>query len=79
MAQSPSFKGNMHELRFWGKSLTEPQVNVVATKRLKNNEPGLLGNWRMEESEGTLVRDIARERHAQIISGTWQVALKGMP
>ena len=49
----------------------------MATKRLKNNEPGLLGNWPMEESEGTLVRDIARERHAQIISGTWQVALKG--
>jgi hypothetical protein len=77
LAQSLSFKGNMHELRFWGKALTEAQVNVVATKRLKNNEPGLLGNWPMEESEGTLVRDIARERHAQIVSGTWQVALKG--
>ncbi|OAZ05366.1 LamG-like jellyroll fold domain-containing protein [Flavobacterium succinicans] len=77
LAQSPSFKGNMHELRFWGKALTEAEVNVVATKRLKSNEPGLLGNWPMEESEGTLVQDIARERHAQIVSGTWQVALKG--
>ncbi|WP_300977773.1 LamG-like jellyroll fold domain-containing protein [Flavobacterium sp.] len=77
LSQSPSFKGNMHELRFWGKALTEAQVNVAATKRLKSNEPGLLGNWPMEESEGTLVQDIARERHAQIVSGTWQVALKG--
>jgi hypothetical protein len=77
LSQNPSFQGNMHELRFWGKSLSEAQVNVAATKRMKNNEPGLLGNWPMEESEGKLAQDIVRERHAQIVSGTWQVALSG--
>jgi hypothetical protein len=77
LSQSPSFQGNIHELRFWGKALTVAQINVAATKRLKNNEPGLLGNWPMEETEGVLAKDIVRARHAQIISGTWQVALTG--
>lgn len=77
LAQKPSFLGNMHELRFWGKALTVTEIAVAATKRLNNNEPGLLGNWPMEESEGVIAQDIVRERHAQIISGTWQVDLKG--
>ena len=77
LSRASSFKGNMHELRFWGKSLTESQINVIATKRLKNNEPGLLGNWTMEETEGVVIKDIVRERHAQLISGSWQVALSG--
>ncbi|GIQ61045.1 hypothetical protein Flavo103_41810 [Flavobacterium collinsii] len=77
LSRASSFKGNMHELRFWGKSLTASQINIAATKRLKNNEPGLLGNWTMEETEGVVINDIVRERHAQLISGTWQVALSG--
>ena len=77
LSQKPSFEGNIHELRFWGKALSVAQINVAATKRLKNNEPGLLGNWPMEETEGVLAKDIVRERHATIVSGTWQVALKG--
>ena len=75
--ESPSFKGNMHELRFWGKALSAGQVNIVATKRLKSNEPSLIGNWRMEESEGIEVADLVRERNAEIKSGTWEVALVG--
>lgn len=71
------FQGNIHELRLWGKALTESQINTVATQRMKSNEPGLLGNWLMEEGEGKLAKDIIRERHAEIISATWQVALKG--
>lgn len=77
LAQNPSFQGNVHELRFWGKALTVGQIGIAATKRLQYNEPGLLGNWPMEETEGVLVKDIVKERHAQIISGTWQVDLTG--
>lgn len=71
------FKGNIHELRFWGKALSVGQVNVAATKRLNSNEPSLLGNWRMEESEGIEVVDLVRERNAEIKSGTWEVDLVG--
>lgn len=77
MAPNSYFKGNIHELRFWGKALTVGQVNIAATKRLNSNEPSLLGNWRMEESEGVEVIDLVRERNAEIKSGTWEVDLVG--
>jgi hypothetical protein len=77
MVPNSYFKGNIHELRFWGKALSVGQVNVAATKRLNSNEPSLLGNWRMEESEGIEVVDLVRERNAEIKSGTWEVDLVG--
>jgi Zn/Cd-binding protein ZinT len=32
------------------------------------------GQWK--ETEGVLAKDIVRERHATIVSGTWQVVYK---
>ncbi|UZR97237.1 LamG-like jellyroll fold domain-containing protein [Chondrinema litorale] len=70
------FKGNIHELRIWRKALSLSEVNIYATKRLSGNEPGLTGNWRMEEAYGTIAEDLARDRHATV-KATWQVEPNG--
>ncbi len=66
------FLGNMHEFRLWNKALTESEVSIIATKRLSRNQPGLLGNWRMEEARGDIAEDHIRDKTAKVF-GTWQV------
>lgn len=77
LGSNSSFKGNMHELRFWSKALSETEINIAATKRLQDNQPNLIGNWLMEELEGNVAKDHIRLRNANIISATWQASLTG--
>ncbi|WP_020529690.1 LamG-like jellyroll fold domain-containing protein [Flexithrix dorotheae] len=70
------FAGNIHELRIWKKALSTSQVNIYAGKRMSGNEPGLSGNWRMEEAFGTIAEDLASNRHATV-NATWQVEPNG--
>ncbi|MCY4418422.1 MAG: LamG domain-containing protein, partial [Cytophagales bacterium] len=67
-----NFRGNIHELRIWNRTLSPSDVNIIATQRLSRSERGLLSNWRMEEVEGQVAHDHIRSRDAAFL-GTWQV------
>lgn len=62
----------VHELRIWNRALSESKVSIIATKRLERNEFGLIGNWRMEEAEGSQANDHIRFKNA-LISGNWSI------
>lgn len=75
-APEMNFKGNVHELRIWNKALSEAEVARFATARLSRSQADIMGNWRMEEAQGTLTEDIIRSRNA-LVFGTWQVEPSG--
>ncbi len=52
-----AFKGNIDEVRIWGKALSESEINSNKDNQLTGNENGLLGYWNFNEGEGSIVKD----------------------
>lgn len=57
------FKGAIHEFRVWKQARTESQIRSNLFERLKGDEPGLVGLWRLDAVEDGLVRDAGPGRH----------------
>ena len=66
-----NFKGAIHELTLWDKARTmqEAQAEMYFTK--KPSTPNLIGYWKMDEGNGTEIRDYARSRHLTMPASTW--------
>ncbi len=73
----PSFNGNIHDIRIWNRALDLLKIAERRNVRLSGKEPGLVGYWPFDEVRGALAEDIARDRHATIYSGEWQVNPSG--
>ena len=73
IAVGQQMTGAMHELLLWD------EVRDVATalqQRSVTKTPstqGLIGYWKMDEGEGTTIRDYARNRHITMATETWHI------
>ncbi|MCG2690923.1 LamG domain-containing protein, partial [Candidatus Parcubacteria bacterium] len=48
------FNGKVDETRIWNVALTPEQINARRYTRLRGDEPGLVGYWRLDEGSGTV-------------------------
>lgn len=71
------FKGSMTELRIWNRARALAQVIATMNKTLTGREAGIQGNWRMDEADGTLVKDFVKNRHAVLHNATWKLTPSG--
>jgi hypothetical protein len=72
----PNTIGNIHDLRFWSKTFTPAQANVVKDRTLTGSELNLLGYWILNEGHGKLGIDKAKSRNA-IVNLDWNIKPKG--
>ena len=63
--------GAIHELLLWDEAhdLTTALLNRSVTKNPSTRH--LIGYWKMDEGEGTTIRDYARSRHMTMADETW--------
>lgn len=85
MAEHPSFSnrkfgGYLSDVRIWSVARTEEEINSTMNQFLKGNEPGLVANWQLNQSEGTTVTDLTGKHNATKNSGaTWRQNQKKVP
>lgn len=72
-----TFKGNLHDLRFWKKFITREMAVVNMNSEFNGNELGLLGYWPMNEGNGIVANDLARYKHLALANTNWDIFPKG--
>ena len=72
-----SFKGNLHDLRFWKKVVTMQQAVINMNTVFSGNELGLIGYWPMDEGNGIMAHDLARFKHITLAKADWDIFPKG--
>ena len=60
------FKGHLHELRIWKKSLPLTDIAINIGKKMSGREIGLAGCWPLDEATGTLSQDVVNRKNAEI-------------
>jgi hypothetical protein len=71
-----SFTGQINNVRLWNVARTEEELWQDMHHRLAGGEPGLVGDWPLDEGSGDRVRDRACENHGQFHVG-YSLALDG--
>ncbi len=72
-----SFKGNLHDLRFWKKYISSDVAYANMYSVFNGNELGLLGYWPMNEGNGIVANDLARYKTLVIANANWDINPKG--
>jgi hypothetical protein len=72
-----TFKGNLHDLRFWKKYITRETAVINMSKVFNGNELDLLGYWPMNEGNGNIAHDLARFKHLSLSGTNWDIFPKG--
>jgi hypothetical protein len=72
-----TFKGNVHDLRFWKKYITRELAVINMNTVFNGNELGLLGYWPMNEGNGIVANDLARFKHLVLNNTNWDIFPKG--
>lgn len=72
-----SFKGNLHDLRFWKRSITREASVANMNSILNGNETDLIGYWPINEGNGMIANDLARYKHLAINNTNWDISPKG--
>ncbi len=54
---SEYFDGQIDEVRIWNRALTPEEIRANMCRRLRGNEPGLVGYWRFDECTGSIAFD----------------------
>ena len=72
-----TFKGNLHDLRFWRKYISREQAVVNMNTVFNGNELGLKGFWPMNEGNGIVAHDLARFKHLALAGTNWDIFPKG--
>lgn len=72
-----TFKGNVHDLRFWKKYITRELAVINMNTVFNGNELGLLGYWPMDEGNGIVANDLARFKHLVLSNTNWDIFPKG--
>ena len=63
----------IHELLLWDEA---HDMTIALSNRSKTKSPStrhLIGYWKMDEGEGTSIRDYARNRHMTMSGETWRI------
>jgi len=72
------FNGDIDEVTIWNTALTQTQIRTNMCLKLKGNESGLVGYWRMNESSGTTVTDFtSNARNGTSLNTT--ISMSGAP
>jgi hypothetical protein len=71
-----TFTGNLHDLRFWARSLNLSEAYAAQFNELIGSERDLVGYWPMNEGAGTFANDLARYKHAAL-NAAWDIKPKG--
>lgn len=72
-----TFKGNLHDLRFWKKPISTELAVVNMNSVFNGNELNLLGYWPMNEGNGIVANDLARFKNIVIANTNWDIFPKG--
>ena len=64
-------KGAIHELLLWDEAHDMTTALVDRSKTKNPSTRHLIGYWKMNEGEGTTIRDYARNRHMTMPDETW--------
>lgn len=72
-----TFKGNLHDFRFWKKYISRELAASNMNSVLNGNEFGLIGYWPMNEGNGIVANDLARFKHLVIANTNWDIYPKG--
>ncbi|PQJ75198.1 LamG-like jellyroll fold domain-containing protein [Polaribacter gangjinensis] len=72
-----TFKGNIHDLRFWKKYISREEAVANMNTILNGNEKSLLGYWPINEGNGNIANDLARFKSLVITNANWDIKPKG--
>ena len=70
---SSGAKGAIHELTLWDVAHDLVTALLDKQKSKKPSTPHLIGYWKMNEGEGTLITDYARNRHMKMTAEAWKL------
>lgn len=71
--QGGFFRGLMHHVRVWNKTVTSGELQVNSLTQLSGTEPGLLACYQMDNGMGPMAEDKARGAHLTLHGCTWSV------
>ena len=72
-----TFRGNLHDLRFWKKYISTNDAVINMNSIFSGNEISLLGYWPMNEGNGNRANDLARFKHLALTNVDWDIFPKG--
>ncbi|MFC5285150.1 LamG-like jellyroll fold domain-containing protein [Pedobacter alpinus] len=72
-----TFKGNLHDLRFWKRGITREESAANMSASLNGNETNLIGYWPINEGSGIIANDLSRYKHLVIANTNWDISPKG--
>jgi hypothetical protein len=72
-----TFKGNLHDIRFWKSNISREASVANMNSSLNGNETNLIGYWPINEGSGLLANDLARYKHLVIANTNWDISPKG--
>ncbi|MGM9708317.1 MAG: LamG-like jellyroll fold domain-containing protein [Prevotella sp.] len=70
---SSGAKGAIHELTLWDEAHDLVTALLDKQRSKKPSTPHLIGYWKMNEGEGTLITDYARNRHMKMTAEAWKL------
>ena len=62
-AQNKFLNGEIDEVRVWGKTLSQVEIQSSMDKELAGNETGLIGYWKLNETTGDVAVDATSANH----------------
>lgn len=66
--QNTSFIGQIDEVRVWNKPRTEAEIRADMDRKLRGDEPGLVGYWKFdEEKDGTVFDSTSNKNNGKLI------------
>jgi hypothetical protein len=70
-----NFKGNLHDLRMWTKSLSTAESSANLYTQFTSSQRSLVGYWPMREGQGTIAKDYIKRIHAKV-NASWDIKPK---
>ena len=70
---SSDVTGAIHELTLWDEAHDLTTALLNKSKSKKPSTPHLIGYWKMNEGEGTVITDYARNRHMKMTAESWKL------
>ncbi|MGB1444839.1 MAG: LamG-like jellyroll fold domain-containing protein [Flavobacteriaceae bacterium] len=68
-----NFRGNLHDLRLWRKSISREDAVANMNTLLNGNENNLLGYWPMNEGNGQIAKDYSRSKQMILSNVNWEI------
>ena len=73
LAVGTGAKGALHELTLWDEAHDLATALLGKSKTKRPATPHLIGYWKMDEGEGTVATDYARNRHLRMATESWRL------